>query len=88
MAAEDGLFEFPCEFPVKVMGEQRNDFAQVIAEIVTRHAPEFAAASMELKPSKNGKYLSLTCTIRATSREQLDDLYRELSAHPLVSIVL
>lgn len=86
--AEDGLFEFPCEFPIKVMGERRDDFAQVMVEIVARHAPEFVAASMEMKSSKNGKYLSLTCTIRATSRAQLDDLYRELSAHPLVSIVL
>lgn len=86
--AEDALFEFPCEFPIKVMGERRDDFAQIMVEIVTRHAPGFAAASMEMKSSKNGKYLSLTCTIRATSRAQLDDLYRELSAHPLVSIVL
>lgn len=86
--AEDGLLEFPCEFPIKVMGERCDDFAQVMVEIVTRHAPEFVAASMEMKSSKNGKYLSLTCTIRATSRTQLDDLYRELSAHPLVSIVL
>jgi len=86
--AEDALFEFPCEFPIKVMGERRDDFAQVMVEIVTRHAPEFVAASMEMKSSKNSKYLSLTCTIRATSRAQLDDLYRELSAHPLVSIVL
>lgn len=86
--AEDELFEFPCEFPIKIMGERRDDFAQVMVAIVTRHAPEFAAASMEMKSSKNGKYLSLTCTIHATSRAQLDNLYRELSAHPLVSIVL
>lgn len=86
--AEDELFEFPCEFPIKIMGERRDDFAQVMVAIVTRHAPEFVAASMEMKSSKNGKYLSLTCTIHATSRAQLDDLYRELSAHPLVSIVL
>lgn len=86
--AEDELFEFPCEFPIKIMGERRDDFAQVIVAIVTRHAPEFVAASMEMKSSKNGKYLSLTCTVHATSRAQLDDLYRELSAHPLVSIVL
>lgn len=86
--AEDELFEFPCEFPIKIMGERRDDFAQVMVAIVTRHAPEFVAASMEMKSSKNGKYLSLTCAIHATSRAQLDDLYRELSAHPLVSIVL
>ena len=70
------------------MGERRDEFAQVMVEIVTRHAPDFVATAVEMKASKNGKYLSLTCTIQATSRAQLDDLYRELSAHPLVSIVL
>ena len=86
--AEESLLEFPCAFPIKIMGERRDEFAQVMVEIVTRHAPDFVATAVEMKASKNGKYLSLTCTIQATSRAQLDDLYRELSAHPLVSIVL
>jgi hypothetical protein len=86
--AEESLLEFPCEFPIKIMGERRDEFAQVMVEIVMRHAPDFVATSVEMKASTNGKYLSLTCTIQATSRAQLDDLYRELSAHPLVSIVL
>ena len=85
---EESLLEFPCEFPIKIMGERCDEFARLMGEIVTRHAPGFAAATMEMKSSKNGKYLSLTCTIKATSREQLDGLYRELSSHPLVSIVL
>jgi hypothetical protein len=86
--AEESLLEFPCAFPIKIMGERRDEFAQVMVEIVTRHAPDFVATAVEMKASKNGKYLSLTCTIQATSRAQLDDLYRELSAHPLVSLVL
>lgn len=86
--AEESLLEFPCAFPIKIMGERRDEFAQVMVEIVTRHAPDFVATAVEMKASTSGKYLSLTCTIQAASRAQLDDLYRELSAHPLVSIVL
>lgn len=86
--AEESLLEFPCAFPIKIMGERRDEFAQIMVEIVTRHAPDFVATAVEMKASTSGKYLSLTCTVRATSRAQLDELYRELSAHPLVSIVL
>ena len=82
------LLEFPCEFPLKIMGATRDDFAQAIVEIVLRHAPDFDAARVEMRPSKAGNYLSLTCTIRATSKPQLDALYRELTAHPWVKIVL
>jgi putative lipoic acid-binding regulatory protein len=57
-------------------------------EIVRRHAPDFDGSSMAMKSSKRGKYLSLTCVIRATSREQLDRLYRELCDHPMVVMVL
>jgi hypothetical protein len=88
MMTEESLLEFPCTFPIKIMGERRDEFAQVMVEIVTRHAPDFVATAVEMKASTSGKYLSLTCTIQATSRAQLDELYRELSAHPLVSIVL
>jgi len=57
-------------------------------EIVLRHAPDFDAKSMEMRASSKGGYLSLTCTIRATSKAQLDALYRELTAHPMVKVVL
>ena len=82
------LIEFPCDFPIKVMGVARDGFAQAIAEVVLKHAPDFDAATMEMRPSKAGNYLSLTCTIRAHSQEQLDALYRELTSHSLVKIVL
>lgn len=88
MAEPDTLLEFPCDFPLKVMGATRDGFAQAIVEVVLRHAPDFDPARIEMRPSKAGNYLSLTCTIRATSKAQLDALYRELTAHPWVKIVL
>lgn len=82
------LLEFPCDFPLKIMGAAGAGFAQTIAEVVARHAPDFDAAAMEMRPSKAGNYLSLTCTVRAVSQQQLDALYRELTAHPMVKVVL
>jgi putative lipoic acid-binding regulatory protein len=84
----ESLIEFPSEFPIKIMGKQQPDFAQLMLEIVLRHAPDYDASTIEMRPSRTGAYISLTCTIRATSQEQLDALYRELSAHPLVQVVL
>lgn len=86
--AEESLLEFPCDFPLKIMGATREGFAQAIVEIVLKHAPDFDAAKVEMRPSKAGNYLSLTCTIRAVSKPQLDALYRELTSHPWVKIVL
>lgn len=88
MVAEATLLEFPCDFPIKVMGAAQEGFAQAILAVVIRHAPDFAAASMEMRLSKGGKYLSLTCTVRANSKAQLDALYMELSRHPGVKVVL
>lgn len=88
MAEQDTLLEFPCDFPLKVMGAKREGFAQAIVDVVLKHAPDFDAAGVEMRPSKAGNYLSLTCTIRATSKPQLDALYRELTSHPWVKIVL
>lgn len=82
------LLEFPCDFPLKIMGANHAEFAQSIAAVVISHAPDFDAATMETRPSKAGNYLSLTCTIRAVSQQQLDALYRELTAHPMVKVVL
>ena len=86
--SEDSLLQFPCEFPIKIMGQRQDGFAQAVLEVVLRHAPDFDAAAMEMRPSAKGNYISFTCTIRAVSREQLDALYGELSAHPLVKVVL
>ena len=86
--SEDSLLQFPCEFPIKIMGRRQDGFAQAVLEVVLRHAPDFDAAAMEMRPSAKGNYISFTCTIRAVSRAQLDALYGELSAHPLVKVVL
>ena len=85
---EPSLLEFPCDFPIKIMGRRVDGYAQAVLEIVQRHAPDFDGATVEMRASKQGGYLSLTCTVRATSRAQLDALYRELTAHPLVKVVL
>jgi len=82
------LLEFPCDFPLKIMGPRHDEFAQVIVGVVLVHAPDFNPATVEMRPSSKGNYLSLTCTIRAVSQLQLDTLYRELSSHPMVKVVL
>lgn len=82
------LLEFPCDFPLKIMGTRHDDYAQSVLAVVLRHFPAFDANSMEMRPSSKGNYLSLTCTVRATSKAQLDAIYQELTAHPLVKVVL
>ena len=82
------LLEYPCDFPVKILGHTQAGFAQAILEVVRRHAPDFDGSTLELRASKQRKYLSVTCVIRATSREQLDALYQELCDHPMVVMVL
>ena len=82
------LLEFPCEFPLKIMGKHADEFAQTVAQVVQQFAPDFDPETMEMRPSSTGKYLGLTCTINAISQAQLDDLYRALTSHPMVSVVL
>lgn len=85
---KDTLLEFPCDFPLKIMGARHDDYARIVLEIVLRHFPDYDARGMEMRPSAKGNYLSLTCTVRATSKPQLDAIYRELTSHPLVKVVL
>ena len=80
--------EFPCAFPIKIMGRTQDGFAQAVVEVVQKHAPDFEADLLEMRASKAGNWLSVTATVNATSRQQLDDLYRELVAHPMVKMVL
>ena len=88
LANAESLLSYPTDFPIKVMGRKETRFAHSVVAIVRKHAPDFDAATMELRPSREGNYLSVTCTIRATSREQLDALYQELCDHPSVVMVL
>ena len=85
---EESLIEYPSDFPIKVMGKAHPDFAQVMVELVLQFDPGFDAATVEMRPSRNGNYIGLTFTVRATSREQLDALYRALHGHEMVAMVL
>jgi hypothetical protein len=88
MSDQETLLEFPCAFPIKIMGRTEDGFANAMLEVVLRHAPDFDSATLTMKASSSNKYLSLTCTINATSKQQLDDLYREITAHPMVVMAL
>lgn len=79
---------YPLDFPIKVMGRREPRLVQTVVDIVTRHAPDFEPATVEMRVSKKNNYLSVTCVVRATSRDQLDALYRELCDHPAVVMVL
>jgi hypothetical protein len=88
LVADNAPLAFPCDFPIKVMGRKQPGFAQAVTDIVLKHAPDFDVASVEMRPSRQGRYLSVTCVVRARSREQLDALYQELCDHPAVVMVL
>jgi hypothetical protein len=85
---EDSLITYPSAFPIKVMGAQVEGFEAAIVAVAQRFDPTFDATRVERRPSKAGNYLGLTITVTATSREQLDELYRTLSSHPMVKVVL
>lgn len=84
----DTLIEYPCRFPIKVMGAKAEGFVHAVTLVARQFDPDFDAATIELRESKGGNYLGVTITINATSREQLDELYRTLSTHPMVKVVL
>lgn len=88
MTLQPSPIEYPCDFPIKIMGRAEQNFTESILMLVRRHVPNFDNTSLEIRNSKKSKYLSLTCTIRATSRAQLDALYQELCDHPMVVMVL
>jgi putative lipoic acid-binding regulatory protein len=85
---KDSLIEYPCLFPIKVMGAKADGFVQALTHVAEQFDPTFDASTIELRPSKAGNYLGVTLTVTATSREQLDELYRTLSSHPMVKVVL
>jgi putative lipoic acid-binding regulatory protein len=85
---EQSLIEYPSQFPIKVMGAHVEGFVEAITHVALQFDPGFDAATIEQRPSKGGNYLGLTITVTATSREQLDELYRTLTTHPMVKVVL
>lgn len=84
----ESLIDYPCDFPVKVMGARVDGFAEAMCRIAQQFDPSFDPATLEMRPSKAGNYLSVTLTIRATSREQLDNIYLALTGHPMVKVAL
>ncbi len=86
--ANESLIVYPSQFPIKVMGERVEGFVHAVTAIAHQFDPDFDAAAIEMRQSKGGKYLGVTITVTATSREQLDELYRTLSTHPMVKVVL
>jgi putative lipoic acid-binding regulatory protein len=87
-ASGESLIQYPSMFPIKVMGQKVDGLVHAVAQIAKSFDPEFDATTIELRESKAGNYLGVTITIKATSREQLDELYRTLSTHPMVKVVL
>jgi putative lipoic acid-binding regulatory protein len=85
---EHSLIEYPSAFPIKVMGAHVEGFVEAVVEVARRFDPGFDAGTVERRPSRAGNYLGVTITVTATSREQLDELYRTLSTHPMVKVVL
>ena len=82
------LIDYPCDFPIKVMGLKVEGFVHALTEVAQRFDPEFDASTIELRPSSSGKYLGVTLNVHATSRQQLDAIYMALTHHPMVKVVL
>jgi hypothetical protein len=88
MAEQDSLIQYPTDFPIKIVGINQAGFEAQIAQVLRTHAPDFDVTSIQVRESRAGKYLSITATINATSRGQLDALYLALTSHPMVRVVL
>lgn len=85
---EETLIEFPCDFPIKVMGETHPDFTSEIIQAIQIILPDFDVSRIEMRGSSGGKYISLTCTVYVSTKPQLDNIYRALSGHKMVKVVL
>lgn len=85
---QDTLIEFPCQFPIKAMGESHRRFPGLVLEIVKRHAPNVKKRDLTQRPSSKGKYLAITVTFEATSKSQLDAIYQDLYANKHVLMTL
>lgn len=85
---DKSLIEYPCDFPIKVMGRTHNEFQPTIAALVQTLVPGFDAQSITSRPSSSGNYTGLTITVRVESQDQLDTIYRALHGHEMVSVVL
>lgn len=86
--SEETLLEFPCQFPIKVIGKASSELDLIVVEIVRRHAPDLHEGAVSMRPSKGGNYIAITILVEASSKQQLDAIYQDLSSHPLVLMAL
>ena len=86
--SSETLIEFPCMFPIKVMGEVHDEFTSTVIKIIKQKNKDFDPSTIEMKGSSEGRYISLTCFVYVTSKPELDDIYRSLSRHPMIKVVL
>ncbi len=86
--SSETLIEFPCMFPIKVMGEVHDEFTSTVIKIIKQKNKDFDPSTIEMKGSSEGRYISLTCFVYVTSKPELDDIYRSLSTHPMIKVVL
>ncbi len=85
---EDSIMKFPCEFPIKVMGAAEENFDMLVVNIVRKHAPDLTEGAVKSRKSKEGRFISITVTVQAESRQQLDNIYMDLTAHEKVLMAL
>ena len=88
MEPPESPIQYPTDFPIKILGLNEAGFEAAVTEVLRLHAPDLDLTSIEVRESRAGKYLSVTATVNARSREQLDALYRALTSHPMVRVVL
>ncbi len=86
--SEETLFEFPCSFPIKIMGKDTTELHQVVREIIHRHVDDINEDAFKSRKSAQGTYISITVTIMANNKQQLDNIYLELTACDHVSMCL
>lgn len=86
--ASESLLEFPCDFPIKVMGRAEPGFDALVVELVRRHAPNLGEGAVTSRPSKGGKWVAVTVILRAESKSQLDAIYLDLTAHEKIVMAL
>jgi uncharacterized protein len=86
--SEETLLEFPCQFPIKAMGRANLELDLVVVEIVRRHAPGIHEGAVTIRPSKDGNFIAVTILVEASSKQQLDAIYQDLTDHPHVLMAL
>ena len=85
---DETLLEFPCDFPIKIMGRESTDFRKLARALVEKHTGPIAEDAIQNALSRNGSFVSVTITVNAQSQQQLDDIYREITSHEDILMAL